>query len=140
MRLTVFLTDVYHSDTSYCSLYQLLKEREDSINISHVEMPTWAEHNAFVSSRPYAVWCMIDIGESGSFVGSVYLTKQDEIGVFIFRNCRGRGYGKQAVRLLMEQHPRKRYLANINPDNGPSIAMFKGMGFAHIQNIFELRP
>jgi len=42
------LSDVYYSDTSYHTLYELLKEREDSINISHVEMPTWAEHNAFV--------------------------------------------------------------------------------------------
>ncbi len=38
---------------------------------------------------------------------------------------------------LMEAHPRKKYLANINPANERSIHMFEKLGFKHIQNTYE---
>ena len=38
----------------------------------------------------------------------------------------------------MKRHPRKRFLANVNPRNKKSIAMFEAMGFRHLQNTYEL--
>lgn len=131
------LVSVYDNPLAAAHLYQLLKERDESVNISHRAMPTWDEHLRFVASIPYAAWYLIDV--DGEMVGATYLTRQDEIGIFIFRAYQGRGFGKQAVTLLTEAHPRQHYLANINPDNHRSISMFTGMGFGLLQQTYELR-
>ena len=62
-------------------LYQHLKERNPSANISHKKMPTYAEHVKFVMSRPYSKWYIII--HKNKKVGIIYLTKQNEIGIFI---------------------------------------------------------
>lgn len=132
-------------------LYQLLGERPEYANISHRRMPTWEEHLEFIASEPYAFWYLVE-GPSvvddndveidpGSILGSVYLTRADEIGVAVFEKYRrlpGRFFGRSAVRLLMETHPRKVYYANINPANEPSRKMFEKLGFKHIQNTYAL--
>lgn len=132
------LIDVYDCADAPMLLYELLKEREPNVNISHREMPTWEQHVEFMSQRPYAAWYMIE--EPGVFLGAIYLTKRDEIGVFLFKCQRGFGYGRQAIELLMKTHPRPRFLANINPANQKSIAFFRKLGFTHIQNTYELHP
>lgn len=132
-------------------LYDLLAERDPSVNISHKKMPTWGEHLAFIASEPYAFWYLVegpsvvdddDVEiEPGSILGSVYLTRADEIGVAVFETYRrlpGRFFGRSAVRLLMETHPRKVYYANINPANEPSRKMFEKLGFKKIQETFAL--
>ena len=70
-------------------------------------------------------------------VGTVYLTKQREIGVQIEMSWQGRGFGTEAVKELMKLHPGK-FLANINPRNAGSISFFEGLGFNHIQNTYSL--
>lgn len=108
------------------------------MNISHRRMPSRAEHQRFFRSRPYRSWDLVL--KDGEPVGAIYLSKQNEIGVFIFKRYRGLGYGKKAVRLLMKKHGReRRLLANISPKNPRSIRFFKDMGFEHIQNTYELR-
>jgi RimJ/RimL family protein N-acetyltransferase len=130
-------------------LYQILQEREgeDNINISHRRMPTFEEHTKFVESHPYEAWYLIEEkGVAGGWaVGSIYLTRPNvpplpgnEIGIFIRKGYRGMGLGKQAVQFLMAQHGPRDYLANINPQNFPSIAMFSGLGFHHVQNTYRL--
>jgi RimJ/RimL family protein N-acetyltransferase len=112
-------------------LYDLLAERDPVANISHREMPTFQNHWDFVKSRPYKVWCMVYADDDP--VGAVYLTQQNEIGVFISEAEQRNGYGKQAVELLMQMHPSKRFLANIAPGNARSLAMFEKLGFWLIQ-------
>jgi RimJ/RimL family protein N-acetyltransferase len=119
-------------------LYKLLEERSPMVNISHRAMPTWKSHLKFIAQRPYSAWYLIKRGEE--YVGAVYLTRNDEIGISILSCHRCRGYGSRAVRLLMGKHPRQRYLANINPHNKRSINMFERMGFRIIQETYELRP
>ena len=65
----------------YLFLYDLLKERNPQANISHKKMPSYAQHIKFVNSRPYTKWYIIEKGNE--MVGSVYLSKQNEIGIFI---------------------------------------------------------
>lgn len=110
-------------------LYQLLKEREPHQNISHSELPTLWDHIAFVNSRPYWAWYCFEDLISGLDIGSVYLTKDAEIGIFILKDKHRQGYAKAAVYELMNRHPRKAYRANINPRNAASIAFFVSLGF-----------
>lgn len=116
-------------------LYDLLKERPKYANISHKAMPTWAEHCAFVASNPYEFWGLIEI--DGQFVGSIYLTHQREVGIFIFRAHANKGYAEEAVRLLMQKYPGP-VLANVAPENAPSHAMFQRMGGRLIQWTYEI--
>src|SRR3990167_6120096 len=115
-------------------LYDLLLEREDFMNISHKKMPVIAQHTAFVESNPYFQWLLIK-NDDGSYVGSIYLTKQREIGVFIFKRYQGMGYGKAAVIELRKRVPGK-MLANISPKNEKSIKFFESLGVKLIQNTY----
>ena len=126
------LIDVCSREGSYEHLYKLLEERDENVNINHGKMPSWEEHVKFVNSHPYQVWYLIETDE---IVGATYLTYLDEIGIFIFQDHRGNGYGPQAVRLLIELHPREEFLVNINPRNLTSIAMFGRLGFVHAPHI-----
>lgn len=131
------LVDLYRVAEAPALLYRLLEEREPDVNISHKAMPSWRQHLAFIRSRPYRAWYLIEA--DGGYVGAVYLSRQNEIGVFVLREHRGKGYGSAAVRKVMERHRSvKRFLANINPRNQRSIALFSDLGFRHIQNTYEL--
>lgn len=132
------LADVHLTDGASAVLWSLLKERPPEANISHRKMPTRNEHDRFVNSRPYKAWYLLRNGEE--FVGSVYLTDRDEIGIFIFKAHQGNGYGRQAVEMLMARHKRDRYLANVNPANAKSISLFRKLGFVPLQMTYELKP
>jgi RimJ/RimL family protein N-acetyltransferase len=117
-------------------LYNLLKERDSKANISHKKMPSFEQHEKFVDSKPYSKWYVIV--ESEESVGSIYLTKNDEIGIFLKKNTQGKKIGEKALKLLMEKNPNSRYLANVNPKNKKSIRFFKNNGFKLIQQTYEL--
>lgn len=119
------------------SLYQLLKERDGTVNISHGEMPSWEDHISFLKSYPYSHWYLVK--ESGTTIGAIYLTRHDEIGVSIFKNEQGKGHETKAILLLIGRHRRKSYLANINPENSASIGTFSELGFKHVQNTYRLK-
>ena len=114
-------------------LYELLTERTPDESISHKKMPSYDGHVDFIHSCPYFAWYIITLG--GIPIGSVYLSKQREIGVSVFNSYRGKGYGIGAIKKLIELHPGK-FLANINPRNEKSIALFNKFGFNHIQNTY----
>lgn len=135
-------------------LYDLLRERSEeddpSVNISHRRLPPWSEHLEFVRSRPYRYWYFLKAAgelEPLKVVGYISCTRQNEIGIALFRACRGRGYGRQALAKFVAEHkplpaiPSKRsgrFLANINPANAASIRLFTGAGFVHLQNTYAL--
>ena len=70
-------------ESDYRFLYELLTQRRQAANISHKKMPTYEEHVKFVRSRPYSKWYIINV--NGEKAGSIYLTKQNEIGIHLFR-------------------------------------------------------
>lgn len=118
-------------------LYDLLAQRPVAANISHKKMPSWGEHLDFIASSPYRAWYLVQPGSSG-FVGSIYLSKQNEIGVAIFPEFQGRGHGTQAVLTLMQQHGPGQYLANVAPKNEASRKMFEKLGFKLVQHTYAL--
>ena len=58
-------------------------------------------------------------------IGSIYLSKNDEIGIFIKEKYHREGLATKALELLMNKNPRSRYLANVNPKNIKSSKFFK---------------
>ncbi len=126
------------SEKDHKFLYNLLKERDSNVNISHKKMPTYNEHIKFVASKPYFRWYIIEYNNKKS--GSIYLSKNNEIGIFVKKSFRGNKIGENAMKLLIQKYTKSRYLANVNPKNKKSIKFFKKFKFKLIQNTFELIP
>jgi len=124
------------SKSDYRFLYNLLMERDARANISHKKMPTYNQHVAFVSAKPYSKWYVILYDTNK--VGSIYLTSQNEIGIFIKKSFQGKQLGNIALCKMIQKNPKKRYLANVNPLNKKSMRFFKNNGFKLIQYTFEL--
>ena len=108
-------------------LFELLKERDPKANISHKKMPTF--------EQPYTKWYVILNFKQK--VGSIYLSKNDEIGIFLLKTSHRQNFGKIALEMLMKKNPRKRFLANVSPKNKTSMDFFKKNGFNLIQYTFE---
>lgn len=130
-------------------LYELLRERttEDAahVNISHHKMPSVEEHETFVLENPYRLWLAVMV--DGKFAGSLTVTFRNEVGIILHRGYRGKGIGRRAMEMLLQRHRplpaipayrTARYVANINPANAASIALFTGLGAKHISNTYEL--
>mgnify|MGYP004005194597 FL=1 len=126
------------SKSDYRFLFTLLQERDPRANISHKQMPTYDEHVKFLQSKPYSKWYIIFFNNKK--VGSIYLSNQDEIGIFLQKEFQHSGIGKLSMDLLMKKNPRSRYLANVNPKNSKSKQFFKKNGFSLIQHTYELIP
>ena len=80
--LEIKLEEVNDGDITF--LYDLLKKRDPNQNISHKNMPTLIEHEKFVLSNPYTNWYIIK--KNNEKIGSIYLSKRDEIGISILDN------------------------------------------------------
>ena len=129
----ISLKSVTNSDVKF--LFDLLKERDPRVNISHRKMPTYSQHTKFIKSKPYSKWYIIL--KSKQKIGSIYLSKNDEIGIFLSKKFQGKNVGNSALNELMKKNPRKRFLANVNPKNKKSIQFFKNNNFKLIQYTFE---
>ena len=133
MQLSISLKSVTNSDAKF--LFDLLEERNPRVNISHKKMPTYNQHTKFIKSKPYSKWYIIL--KSKQKIGSIYLSKNDEIGIFLSKKFQGKNVGNFVLNELMKKNPRKRFLANVSPKNKKSIEFFKKNGFKLIQYTFE---
>ena len=116
-------------------LFDLLKQREGTVNISHKSLPDWEEHLQYVKKHGYQSWDIIWV--ENTRIGNIYLTKNNEIGIFIDKKLQFHGYGSKALEEFMKKNGKKRYLANVNPTNYKSIQFFGKHGFIHIQNTYH---
>jgi RimJ/RimL family protein N-acetyltransferase len=123
--------------SDYRFLYELLSEREPSVNISHRKMPTYKNHVKFVLSKPYSKWYIIKYGLES--IGSVYLSKLNEIGIHIKKEYQYKKFEDDVLKMLLQKNQRSRYIVNISPKNLRAIRFFKKKGFKLIQYSFELR-
>ena len=126
------------SKSDYRFLYDLLKERDARVNISHKKMPTYNEHLKFIKSKPYTKWYIVKWGTQK--IASIYLTSQNEIGIFIKKTHQNKNLGGIIMSQLIQKNPRERYLANVSPKNKISEIFFKSHGFKFIQKTYELTP
>lgn len=129
-------------------LFVLLAERleEGGANISHIEMPTWEEHLAFIKAHVYRAWYVVTTVD-GEMIGAASITPHNELGIVIRKQFRGAGYAREAVLALIARHeplpgmPSQRsphYLANIRVGNNASIALFESIGFKPLQLTYAL--
>jgi RimJ/RimL family protein N-acetyltransferase len=117
-------------------LFQLLSERKSNENISHKKMPSYLQHVEFVASKPYKKWHIIY--NKNKKIGSIYISKQNEIGLFFKTNEWKQDIANKCIKLLMKINHNKRYLVNINPKNKKMVNFYKKRGFKLIQHTFEL--
>ena len=117
-------------------LYDLLKTRDPLANISHKKMPSYDEHVNFILSNPYTIWYIIEY--EGKKIGSVYLSKQDEIGISLVDNLLYNKIGKSVIKSLIKNNPRKRYLANVSPQNKKLQDFFVNNGFTGLEYTYEM--
>jgi RimJ/RimL family protein N-acetyltransferase len=123
------------SDSKF--LYELLQERDSKSFITHKKLPTFKNHEQFVKSFPYSKWYIIILNNEKA--GSVSITDQNEIGIWVLKKFQNMGIGGNALKLLIKNHPKSRYLANINPKNKESVEFFGKHNFKLIQHTFELK-
>ena len=127
---------VCHSDFKW--LYRLLKQRDNTVNISHKKVPAYADHVRFCQSCPYDDWKVLF--EGSKKIGHFYITRLGEIGTFVDKKYQRMGYGKVVLFMALQSTAGRRVLANINPLNKVSAGLFKSFGFKLIQHTYELVP
>lgn len=137
MTNIIQLTSIKKSDHKF--LYELLSERKQITNIEHKKMPTYDKHIEFVNSKPYSKWYIIT-SDNDTKIGTIYLTKKNEVGIFLKKQFNKKGLGTMALKLLLEKHPKSYFLANINPKNKKSIDFFKKNGFTPYQITLKFQP
>lgn len=119
----------------YEFFYELLKEREDIINISHKKMPSREKSDKFNASKPYAYDFVILI--NAERVGRVYISKANEVGIFIKKEHQNKRCGRKIMSLLFDRVRLKKYYANIAPLNIRAQKFFTKLGFRLIQYTYE---
>jgi len=117
-------------------LYDLLEQRNSIVNISHKKMPTWEEHVKFIKSKPYSKWYVIQ--NKDEKIGSLYLSKQNEIGIHLLKKFEKESIHLESIKKLMSLNPEIIFRANVSPKNKNYITLFKKLGFKMVQHTYEL--
>jgi len=121
-------------------LYDLLRERLEQahVNISHVKLPSYEQHIAFVEggSGYDAHFIIVNEDFPEQAVGSLYVTPNNEIGLFVAKGHQAKGYGRWILKTFLEEFPGE-YLANIHPQNIISQRLFKEFGFNLLQQTYK---
>jgi len=96
-------------------LYEMLKERDSRINVTHNELPSFNQHKKFFETNPYDGWYII-MAENNK-VGHIHIYDDDTIGWFIKNEYKRFGFVIPAFEKLKKIHPREKYLGKVNPKN-----------------------
>ena len=118
-------------------LYDLLFERPSYANISHKEMPTYDSHCAFIKSKPYREWFVVRSDQYVNF-GTVYLSHQNEMAVFIIQKYQRLGIGTQVAHWMIDRHPKDQLYANVSPNNLVGQNFVRRLGGKPIQITYQL--
>ena len=122
-------------ETDYKFLYELLLQRKKIVNISHKKMPTYEEHVKFIASEPYSKWYIIQIDDKK--IGSIYLTKENEIGIHFFTQYEESERFQNVIKEFFLKEPQDRFVMNVSPKNEQYIDLAKKLGFHLVQHTYE---
>ena len=120
----------------YVFLHNLLAQRNSIVNISHKRIPTWEEHVRFVKSKPYSKWYIIY--NKDEKIGSIYLSKQSEIGIHLLKKYEKESIHLESIKKLMLLNSKIKFRANVSPKNKNYIMLFEKLGFEMVQHTYEL--
>ena len=123
------------NEKDYEFLYELLSERKQITFISHKKMPTYEEHVKFIESEPYSKWYIIQIDDKK--IGSIYLTKENEIGIHFFTQYEESERFQNVIKEFFLKEPQDRYVMNVSPKNEQYIDLAKKLGFHLVQHTYE---
>lgn len=125
-------------------VYQLLKERQNEPNVNiNFQMPTYEDHKEYLLDALYFEWYkqafIMYIGRKK--IGQVYVTKDNEIGVFVLKAYQGKGYGREAVKRIIQATESDVFTAHVNGANEKSKRLFKALGFKlkRTEELYELK-
>ena len=94
-------------------LYEMLKERDSTINVTHKELPSFNKHLEFIKSNPYDAWYIIEI--ESKQVGHIWLDNVDRIGWFTKKEFKGFGFVILAFEELKRLHKEKNISVKLTP-------------------------
>ena len=128
--MTIFdeieLKKVSKNDVDF--LYQMLKERDETVNVTHHKMPTYEMHKKFVmESNPYDGWYIILL--ESKKVGNIWVENNNDIGWFIKNEFQHMGIPVRSFQILKKLHKRSIYRGKNNFKNIPSCKLLEKMGF-----------
>lgn len=106
-------------------LWQLMLERPAFANISHDGKADRSRHLQHVLYHPHREWCLIADADTSKWVGGIYITHRDEIGIGILSEHQRKGFARQAIEAMMQRHRKDCYYANVAPGNHPSHRMWE---------------
>jgi hypothetical protein len=130
---------IKNSDEHLKETFRLLGLRKRGI--SHHEMPSFEDHKIFVANYPYRYWFLIR--HSGSFIGSLYLTNENVIGLNIVAERRDL-IQQTIIKVLDEFNPlppiksvrNKSFLINVSVDDDNLASSILNLGGVEIQRTF----
>ena len=123
-------------------LFKLLSNRK--FNISHKEMPSFSEHEKFVSSNPYRYWYLIS--NKKKYIGSFYIQYDNSIGInldplnyeeaipWVIKNIKL----KFKPSLAIKSKTSKNFFINVPPDDISFNNKIRSLGYRPSQISYEL--
>ena len=133
---------IFSNDIKY--LYELLKERDSSITITQMKLPTFNEHKIFVENQilsingdntkikkmgldSYLGWYIIESDNVN--LGSIWIEEDGNIGLQIQKKFQNLGIGVIAFKKIQTLHPKNCYKTTVSHENLDSIQFCKKLGF-----------
>jgi L-amino acid N-acyltransferase YncA len=119
--------------TDYEFVYKLIKDFLDSeLSVTFLELPKFPVFcKTYFKGKKFYI-----ILYNKKRCGTVNIV-ESEVGYMLAPEFRGKGIAVNAVKKLMEMHPKKRFFATINNENERSINLIKKLGFRPKGTIFE---
>lgn len=123
---TMILKKVSNEDVDF--LYKMLEERDETVHVTHKEMPSYEMHKKFVlETNPYDGWYIILL--ESKKVGNIWIEDNNDIGWFIKNEFQNLGIPIKAFELLKKLHKRDFYIGKNNPKNIRACTLLEKMGF-----------
>ena len=138
-----------HNEEHLRFLYRMLEYRNDLgfVNIpaltgrsdAAAETPSYEQHKKYLQTtsryKVHYIWV-----EDGAMIASVYLTQENELGLFIVRERCNAGLSVVIVDAIRDRHPTEWITCHVHADNiGCNKAAAK-CGFKHVANFWVCEP
>ena len=133
---------IRNKEAHIIALYDLLKTR--IFNISNTQLPSLEEHKNFVVNNPYRAWYLIE--RNKCFIGSVYLLKNNCVGIYVSKQEDGviraiinwiLKYKKPLPEIKSVRAPY--FHINVSPNNLALAATLQDMHYKAVQITWSLQ-